>query len=80
MDTCSEDSCNNNNKASLRSQSKCEQDFQLKNGNQNPLYPFSMSIYDHQVGECAICQNCSLSETGEIKFCPNEENVCQVIF
>ncbi len=78
LDSCSNELCNNGESLALSSQSKCEQSIESDHASQI-FYPFSMSIYDHKVEQCLFCQNCSLSENGEIRNCTDNKNVCQVI-
>ncbi len=78
FDSCSNELCNNGESLALSSQSKCEQSIESDHASQI-VYPFSMSIYDHKVEQCLFCQNCSLSENGEIRNCTDNKNVCQVI-
>jgi len=75
MDACSEENCNNASKIAQRIQSKCEQDKPVP---ERLVYSFSESIYDHNVDECYYCQNCSLSNSGAIKECSSNSNVCEV--
>jgi len=73
MDACSGENCNN---ATRIIQSKCEQDKPVP---KRLVYSFSESIYDHKVDECYFCQNCSMSNSGAIKECSSNSNVCEVL-